>query len=350
MSLIRFEAVDAHVQALLPNSDDGGQFRLFTIKKPEFKRLTQQDTLAGYIKVASEKPVTYKEFLANNFPHLTITPKTYCIQRLLRMEDTTIFNELLPKCKVSSEPVLIDSDYIQDDQLFLAQICITNFSESFLSEYEIRMPDLVFQFTVITPPEDVQPFVYGTPLFGAMRPEDEEEFIDSAYYKQFIIPDLVLVRGSRGANGFDLAPRAIVDNSKDFHRDNLHEAVTHRIKVPACYSVQLMFPKFFTHWGEFNHMPNQFILRSRVSKMNLSLEYDFIGNRDLRLTLTNMNHFPLYIVEDPNMQDEIPMKFCQFVPSATLTSKLHSFTDADEMARFLGIVLVLNDKKRKSKV
>jgi hypothetical protein len=353
MSIKNFGTIDAQVQALLPNSStDHATFRLFEVPKPRFDILDPKDTLMGYIKISSEEPVTYKSFLINNFPHLKITEKSYVIQRLLEIETTTTFHETFPRVSINSEPVLIDSDYIQDDQIFLAQICLNNFSDAFYNIYEKRIPDLVYEITVITPPTDEESldFIYGTPLFAAMRPEDHEEFIDIAYFKQFIVPDFVMVKGSKGANGFDIAPRAIVDNAKDFDRDTLESAVRKEITLPACYSICIIFPKFFAQFGEFNHMPNQFILRSRVSKANVVLEYELVGGCDLKINLHNRNNFDLRMVEDPDLPNEIPMRCIQFVPSATLTQKIQTITDGDELARFMGVILVLNDKKRKSKV
>lgn len=355
MSLVNFKTIYAHVQALLPNeSADSGIFRLFCIEKPQIdnKTLGELDTLCGYISLADTEDVSYKAFLTSHYKHIELKHNSYVIQRLVRVETVTLFNEHLPSVLINSEPVLIDSDYIHGDHQFAAQVCFANFSEEFKSIYNTRCPDLVFEFRVITPPSDEEalPFVYGVPLFAAMRPTDHEEFLDAALYKQFVVPDFVMVRGSKEASGFDLAPRALVDNCKDFNDDTLAEAVAHRIKIPACYQISIVFPKFFNHYGEFNHMPNQFLLRSRVSKMNMALEYDFLGNQDLQFTLMNRNSFPIYMVEDPAMPDEIPMRCVQFVPSATLTQKLSTFTDSDEMARFMGIILVLNDKKRKPKI
>jgi hypothetical protein len=354
MSIYNFGTTVAHVQALWPHESTYGTFRLFNVVKPERAEGfdNPKDTMMGYVTLAEDETISsYKMFLDTQFPHIKVAANAYVIQRLLRVEYITDFNEVLPDVEARSEAVLIDSDYISEGHPFAAQICLTNFSSEFNSQYNKRMPDLVFEFQVITPPspENAVSFVYGTPLFAAMRPSDSEEFLDANLFKLFVVPDFVFVKSTKGANGFDIAPRAIVDNCKDFDDNTLEHAVSKRIKIPAKYSVTIVFPKFFVHYGEFNHMPNQFILRSRVSKMNMVLEYSYVASQDLVFTLTNCNSFDVFMVEDPCYPNEIPFRFCQFVPSAELTYKLSTFEDPDEMARFMGIILVLNEKKRKSK-
>jgi hypothetical protein len=182
-----------------------------------------------------------------------------------------------------------------------------------------------------------------------MRPETEEEFLEANLFNQWVVPDYCFVKGSKGASGYDIYPRAIVDNAKDFTNENMESAVTKKIKIHPMYQVDIYFPKFFVSLTDQSWFSPGFLLRSRVSKRNVNLEVLF-NNHDVIFRLTNNNRFPIYLMEEPVKMDEIPFRFAQYVPSNHLAGKLKLFNDKDDLAKFLGIVTIFNDKERKAKI
>jgi hypothetical protein len=332
------------------NSTNVFRFRLYNICKPVAQNVTHRDTMVGFIRVASEFKYTFIIMLKQFDPSLDLTD-AWIVQRLVKQDNSDIFRITKDRNLIfNSEPVLIDTDYITQDLEFLAQICIQN-ADRILDSPDNHLPDLEFEVEVFYPNPKPIEYIYNQPLFGAMRPEYAEEFLDVNLFKELVIPDFTFIRGSKGAIGFDIMPRAVVDNSKDFDDgESLAEAVRKRIVVPALYSVELLFPNFFNHFGEYNDMPNMFMLRSRIAKSNMALQYRFVEGRNLKLVLHNCNYFDVVLTEDPEKANELPIRFAQFVPPPHLRSKINSFTDANELAQFLGIVLILNEKERKSKV
>jgi hypothetical protein len=274
----------------------------------------------------------------------------WLIMSLHKVETDSIFKNKYPNITISSPPVLIDPDYIEQDMEFFSQICITNVKDlANMNMMNEAFPDLIFEIKIFRPDFGCHhEYVYTKPLFQPMRPSDAEEFLEVNMFKQYVVPDFVFIKASKDAAGYDIMPRAIVDNCKDFDNDNLAEAVCQRITVPACYSTDILFPKFFNSVADQLDFANQFVLRSRVSKRNLSLEILVCSTNDLRVRLHNNNNFDLVLCEEQSLATEIPFRFMQFVPNEQMAAYMYD-TDSDKCAKFLGAITIFNEKSRKAK-
>ena len=357
MSFQDFTKSLCQVQYLSENSElNSFKFRLFNISRFNTNISSPDDTIIGYLAIASELKMSFKQFLKANLPESSQI-KTYddmfVTSCLVQVESNDLFRKKYPNITISGDMVLIDADYINDEQEMLCQICFNNLENFMLDEgHEFLFPDLVFEARIYHPDTELgKEWPYFTPIFNSMRPESEEEFLEANLFNQYVVPDYCFVKASKEASGYDVFPRAIVDNSKDFTSDpeSMAEAVAQRIKIPPIYQVDVYFPKFYVSLTDQSFFSPQFLLRSRVSKRNINLEVLFKGH-DVIMRLTNNNRFPVYMVVDPVKTDEIPFRFAQFVPSNHLAGKIKLFgEERDEIAKFLGIVTIFNEKQRKAK-
>jgi hypothetical protein len=357
MSFQDFGKSLCQVQYISENSElNSLKYRLFNNAQFNANVTSPSDTLIGYLGLAAESKLSFKQFLKTNLPSST-NIKTYdsmfVVNRMVKVEPDDLFRKKFPNILISSDPVLIDSDYIQDEQEMLCQISISNVEGLNLDQNsEFLFPDLIFEARLYHADTDLgKEWPYFTPLFHSMRPTSEEDFLEDNLFNQFIVPDYVFIRATKGASGFDIFPRAIVDNAKDFTTETMADAVATRILIAPMYAVDIYFPKFYVSLTDQSYFSPQFILRSRVSKRNVSLEAAFKGH-DVILRLTNNNRFPIYITEEPVKQDEIPFRFAQFVPSNHIAGVLALFGEdqKDDMAKFLGVVTIFNEKTRKPKI
>jgi hypothetical protein len=356
MSFQDFGKATCQVQYISENSElNSFKYRLFNTSQFNANVTSHADTLIGYLSIAAESKLSFKQFLKANLPKSTGI-KTYddmfVVNRLCNVEKDELFRIKYPNILITSEPVLIDKDYIQDELEMLCQICVCHLEGLNLNVgTEFIFPDLIFEARIYHPDTFLGlQWPYFVPLFNSMRPTTEEDFLETNLFNQYVVPDYCFIKASKGASGYDVYPRAIVDNAKDFTTETMADAVASRILIAPMYQVDIYFPRFYVSLTDQSHFSPQFVLRSRVSKRNISLEVLFKGH-DVIFRLTNNNQFSIFLSEEPVRVDEIPFRFAQFVPSNHLAGKLELFgEDRDEAAKFLGIVTIFNDKERKPKI
>lgn len=331
--------------------------------------LNDNDTLFGYLTPATDLNFSFSDFLYCGFKkRVEDYPKgTYFIQRVYQSTESVFQYEVPFPQILSTEPVLIDADYSDNKQC--SQICLVNCKQF---KGDLQLKPITFKLEIVEPILQLQNFpdgtkthytdwIYGTPLLKAFQPEDVEEFFNTCYFAQYLVTDFVLVKATKDAAGFDILIREIINNKKDFRNQNEYEdAIVNSLKVPATYQIDLIFPKFFRHWGEFMDIKSLIMLRSSISKHGLSIIFNHLNdNTDndntaaLKISIVNNNAFDVWLTNDKDklkQPNAFKFRIIQFVPSAAMLSHMCKLSSEDDVAKFLGVITIFNDETRKSKV
>jgi hypothetical protein len=328
------------------------RFSFFNVLLPALDISSDKDTVSGYVATSSESPVTFQDFINLATNNRTLHADTYFIQRMIPNNQTDIVNPIsFPNIDFNCEPVLIDPDYKQLEHI--AQICF-NGADIGKFKQEQMLPTLVFEIEIFEPSDQPLPWVYSKPLFSNFHPSHEDEFHESFLFARKIVTDFYLLKNSKRAAGFDLDLEEVIDNSKDFATIAQYESmILNSITLPAKYSVELYFPEFFAHSGEWDNVSSMFMLRSRASKRGLSVTMKrLVGDEKhkcLVLELHNFNQFDVVLTKDKITGDKFPMRLVQFVPGAHMYSHLLKM-EAEERQKFFGVSLIENQQDRKAKV
>lgn len=330
------------------------QFYFYNPKIDESFNPSPVETVSGFFI-----PVEYPDMTLGQFVQL-LTKKefqdgTLCILKFVKLDHERFLcsnTDEKDKVWISTEPVLIDPDF--KDNLFCAQFCFVgatptffNASSRFVYSLEIKEP--------LFPKNVVRPNPYTTPMLRTMKPESIEDFYNTFYYNQILVPDFVLVRSSREAAGYDLDLGLILDNSKDFDcPGDYKEAQRDSFTVKAKYLYDIVLPNFYNSGFEMNGRSGDFMLRSSVSRKGISLTFSVIDDHvdpsiggTVKLTIHNHNNFD---VKFSVVEGNFSFRFLQFVPSMEFQYYLNQCPDFDARAKLLGVTLVQNDKCRKEKV
>jgi hypothetical protein len=328
------------------------RFSFFNIVLPALNITNEKDTINGYVAAESEEPVTFQNFIDLCSNNRKFHKDTYFIQRMIPNNEKDVVNPIpFVNVEFSYEPVLIDPDY--KNMVHIVQICF-NGPDVLKFQQSTILPTLQFEIEAFEPSDQPLPWIYSQPLFSNFHPSHEDEFHESFLFARKIVTDFYLLKNSKHAAGVDIDLEEVIDNSKDFKTIGEYEStILNQIVVPAKYSIELYFPEFFKHPGEWLNVSSMFMLRSRASKRGLSLSMKKLNgdekHKTLILELHNFNLFDVVLTKDKVTGDKFPMRVVQFVPGAHMYSHLLKM-DTDERQKFFGISLIENMQERKAKI